>query len=99
MPRRSKLTPEMQGRICELLAAGNYIETTCRIVGIAEKSFYRWVQQKSQFSQAVEKAQADAEARNVVIIQTAAKKNWTAATRFLERKFNARWGLKDKIAH
>ena len=40
-----------------------------------------------QLFQAVQKAESDAVARNVAVIQTAAKKSWQAAAWWLERRY------------
>ena len=50
------------------------------------------------FSNAVEKALAHAEIRDVAIIGKAAEENWQAAAWRLERKFPDRWGRKEKYA-
>jgi len=50
-----------------------------------------------EFLEAIEKAQADAEARNVALIAKAAQDGtWTAAAWWLERKYPERWGRKDR---
>ncbi len=49
------------------------------------------------FFEAVQKAEATAEARNLTIINKAAEKNWQAAAWFLERKAPDRWGRKDRF--
>lgn len=49
-----------------------------------------------EFSNAIEKALAQAEIRDVAIIGKAAEENWQAAAWRLERKFPERWGRKDK---
>lgn len=46
------------------------------------------------FSNAVQKALADAEVRDVAIIGRAAEEQWQAAAWRLERKFPDRWGRK-----
>jgi transposase len=49
------------------------------------------------FIDAIEKAQADAETRNVALIAKAAQEGtWTAAAWWLERKYPERWGRKDR---
>jgi len=50
------------------------------------------------FSNAVEKALAQAEIRDVAIIGKAAEENWQAAAWRLERKFPERWGRKEKYS-
>lgn len=47
-----------------------------------------------EFSNAVEKALAEAEIRDVAIIAKAAEEQWQAAAWRLERKFPDRWGRK-----
>lgn len=50
-----------------------------------------------RFSDVVEKAMADAEVRDVLIIANAAKENWQAAAWRLERKYPDRWGRADRF--
>lgn len=50
-----------------------------------------------EFSNAVEKALAEAEIRDVAIIAKAAEEQWQAAAWRLERKFPDRWGRKGKV--
>ena len=50
-----------------------------------------------EFLETIEKAQADAEARNVALNAKAAQDGtWTAAAWWLERKYPERWGRKDR---
>jgi transposase len=100
MPRPTKLTPETQARIIQALEAGNYFETACGYAGIGKTTAYRWLEQGEQqssgiyrdFRDAVEKASSNAEARNVALIQQAAKDTWQAAAWWLERRAPDRWG-------
>ena len=51
----------------------------------------------AEFADAIQKAQADAETRNVALIAKAAQEGtWTAAAWWLERKYPERWGRKDR---
>lgn len=50
-----------------------------------------------ELSNAVEKALAQAEIRDVAIIGKAAEENWQAAAWRLERKFPERWGRKERL--
>jgi transposase len=99
--RPTKLTPNLQDEIVDLLKAGNYIETTCAVVGINKTTFYQWLKRgKSSirstkytiFRDVVTKAMAFAEARLVALITRAAEKNWSAAVWILEHKYPERWG-------
>ena len=54
----------------------------------------------AEFADAIQKAQADAETRNVALIAKAAQEGtWTAAAWWLERKHPDRWGRKERIEH
>lgn len=52
-----------------------------------------------EFSDAVEKALAEAEVRDVAIIGKAAEEQWQAAAWRLERKFPDRWGRRVGVEH
>ena len=102
--RPTKLTPEVQAKICEAIRAGNYIETAAAFAGIRKSTLYDWLRRGQRashglyrsFSEAVEKAQADTEARDVALIaKAAAEGNWKAAAWRLERKFPERWGRRE----
>ncbi len=100
MARPTKLTPDVQERIVQALTAGNYLQTAATYAGIGITTLHRWMQQGEQarrgmfreFREAVEKAQADAEVRDIALIATAAATHWQAAAWRLERKFPERWG-------
>lgn len=107
MGRPTKLTPEVQDRIIQALKAGNYVETAAEYAGIGKTTFYRWMARGEQasrgiyreFRDAVMRARAEAEARNVAIIQKAAPDDWRAAAWWLERAFPDRWGPRQKLEH
>lgn len=102
MGRPEKLTPELQQKIVDALRLGNYIETAAAYAGVSKTTIYDWLKKGARskkgkykdFSNAVEKALAEAEMRDVALIGNAAKENWQAAAWRLERKFPARWGRK-----
>ncbi len=107
MGRPSKLTPELQEKIVTAIRAGNYIETAAAYAGVSKDTLYAWLKRGGRevsakspyhrFSDAVEKALADAEMRDVLLIGKAAEENWQAAAWRLERKFSDRWGRKDHV--
>ena len=101
--RPTKLTPETQKSICDAIRAGNYQDVAAQYAGITAATFYNWMVKgeagkKSylEFFDAVKKAQADAEVRNVAIIGQAAQKTWQAAAWLLERRNPDRWANKEK---
>lgn len=107
--RPTKLTPELQDKICMYLRLGNYIETTCHLVGLPKSTFFNWMAEgrKAQrstnkyakFMDSVFKAMAWSETTDLGRISKAAAKDWKAAAWRLERKYPQKWGRKDFLAH
>lgn len=100
--RPSKLSPEIQERICNLLRVGNTVETAAGAAGIAPETFYDWMRRGERkgsrekkyrdFKSAVEQARAEAEATLVTrISKAAANGSWQAAGWLLERRAPERW--------
>ncbi|MDQ0417577.1 transposase-like protein [Croceifilum oryzae] len=100
--RPEKLTPEIQQKIVDSLRMGNYIETAAAYSGISKSTLYDWLKKGAReengkyknFSDAVQKAMAEAEMRDVAVISQASKENWQASAWRLERKYPNRWGRK-----
>lgn len=98
------LDQKLADRIVALIRAGNYIEVATRACGISKETLYRWLRRGSEGEQpykalvdAVEKAAAEAEARDVALLGQHGTKHWQAAAWRLERKNPRRWGRKDSI--
>jgi transposase-like protein len=98
------LTPDLQARIVALIQAGNYAEVAARASGIHKSTFYEWLTRGGRgeepfkaLADAVEKAAAESEARDVMVIGKAAEKQWQAAAWRLERKDPKKWGRKDGL--
>lgn len=101
--RPTKLTPELQAKICEYLATGCYVCTACDLCGIGERTYYDWMARAeageepySQFAQAIKDAEARAEARAVALVQKAMVDDWKAAMTWMERKFPDRWSRNER---
>jgi hypothetical protein len=81
---------------------GNYMETAAAFAGVHKSTLYEWLKKGAksksgiykEFSDAVKKALAEAEVRDVAIISQAAKESWQASAWRLERKFPDKWGKK-----
>lgn len=107
--RPTKLTPELQDRFCELMLAGNYVSTTCEILGVDTSSIKNWFDRADdpregnpiylEFFLAVKKSEAQAEARLLSKIEAAGNdpKNWPAHMTILERRHPERWGRRDRV--
>jgi len=105
MGRKSKLNDKLVQHAYDLIRAGNYQRHVAQALGIAEETWYRWLREgeraksglKRQFYEVVKKAEAEAVARNVALIQKAAQDTWQAAAWWLERKCPEEWGKKNKL--
>lgn len=103
--RKLKLTPQLIKQCVDLIRAGNTLKASYCYLGIAERTFFRWLSEgekadkgiKRQFWQKVRGAEAEVDIRNIVIIQEAAQVDWRAAAWFLERRFPHKWGR--KVSH
>jgi hypothetical protein len=96
---KGKYDDERVKNILDVIRAGNYNVIAARAAGINPDTFYEWMKTRPDFSDAVKKAQAEGECRNVTIIAQAAQKQWQAAAWNLERKYPERWGQRQKIEH
>ena len=81
---RPKLDEATTQKICDLLRAGNYLDTAATAAGVHKTTLHRWLrlgrEQKrgryKKFVEAVEKAQGEAEARDVALIAKQAPTDW-----------------------
>lgn len=106
MPSRTrtsqKLTGDLIDEIAKLIREGNYIETTCRAVGISSQTYRNWKKRGAAaesgiyrgFYEAIDQAEAKGESSYLGIIKDAANsgKAWQAAAWYLERRYPERWG-------
>jgi hypothetical protein len=97
MARRTKYTKELVAELLQILTEGNTIETACGCVGIGQETFFGWQRNKTEFAEAVQKAQKAAIRRNVGIVQVAAKKSWQAAAWWLERRHPQDYALRRPV--
>ena len=95
--RNTKLTPKTKAGLCDLIRSGLHNQTACDIMRISTSSFYHWRSTFPEFSDALKKAEAEAEAEMVKRIMAAATTTWQATAWYLERKFSSRWGKVDRI--
>ena len=88
---RAKLDATIMQKICDLLRAGNFLDVSARAAGVHPTTLPRWLrkgrEQKKgkhhRFAEAVEKAIAEADARDVALIAKHATVDWRAAGDFL----------------
>ena len=104
--RPTKLTPELQQSVIDLLRRGNYLETTALAVGVDKATIRLWLSKGKKaktgiykrFYAAVRRALSEAEVLDVDTIRKAAASDWRAAAWRLEHRYPQRWG-KIKTKH
>ena len=105
MPR-PKLDPAVTQRIVDLMRAGNFIDVAATAAGVHRTTLHRWLrlgrEQKRgkyrKFAEAVDRAQAESESRDVALIAKAASEDWRASAWRLERKAPRRYGQRVQIS-
>lgn len=106
--RNTKLTPERQKKICDVLRGGNTRRVAAILGGIGERTFYDWLEWAnpeherhdeiySQFSQAVTRAEAEAEEEHVKNIQLQGIGDWRASVEWLKRRQPKDWSEKQQL--
>jgi hypothetical protein len=86
LARRSKRTPEVEARLLDAVRGGNTLKAACAYAGIGVQTMDDWRDRFRDFRDALTRAQAAPEVRNVAIIQQAASEDWRAAAWWLERR-------------
>lgn len=103
--RSTKISPELQKQIVEVLEEGNYREVAADCVGVPATTISKWMRKGKlypngvygTFRQAVLKAEREAERRCVRALIAAGSEDWKANAWYLERKFRDRWGKTEKV--
>ncbi len=99
--RASKLTDEVEKRICDAVRSGSYMSTAARHAGVSETTLYHWLRLAREdgadprlvaLAAALDKAEADGELHAIGIVRREiARGNTRAAFEFLARRHPERW--------
>jgi hypothetical protein len=105
MARPMKLTATVRETICGAVERGATFETACEANRIAASTGWEWLSRGmgrdpdrpstpefAEFAEALTRARAKAEQREVELILKAAEDDWRAAAWMLERRNPARYG-------
>jgi hypothetical protein len=105
MARPSKLTREVQETICAAVEEGVSFETACEVADVAAATGWEWLARGmgrdpdrpsspefAEFAEALTRARARAEMREVQLIVKHAETDWRAAAWMLERRAPERYG-------
>lgn len=96
--RRPKWSPGLQEGLCNVLALGGTRRAACARVGITPDTFYHWLERYQTFSDAVDRAEADAELRYLTPVARAANDgDWRAGIAWLERRRRQDWALSVEV--
>lgn len=103
--RGTPLTQDVRTKILDGLRAGLHPDTAANLAGVDPSSLSLWMKRGAEgvknfkeFREEVHKALAECEAGSLIRINKAAQAgDWRAAAWTLERRFNERWGRKDKV--
>jgi len=91
--RRTKYTPETVERILQAVRVGSTDEHAAEYGGVDGSTFYRWLNSKSEFCDAVTRAKAEARTQSLARIRKAgADGDWRADAWFLERRYPQDYG-------
>ena len=89
--RPTKYSPDVVKHITDALRGGNTRRASCAVANISQDTLAVWLKEKPEFSDAIEKAEGEAEAKMVSVIKLASDTTWQAAAWWLERKHKAEW--------
>ena len=100
MSRITKLTPELQSKICKYVEHGNTYERACGLANIDRSTFYRWRKQGEDekegiykdFKDAIKKADDRFIAHHIENINKHSQESWQASAWMLERKKKKEFG-------
>jgi hypothetical protein len=98
MARPSKMTDARVEALLGALRVGNTRRAACAHAGLSPDTFYRWLSADRTFSDAVKRAEGEAEARFLTQIAKAATNGtWQAAAWWLERRLPAEYGQRARL--
>lgn len=90
---KGKYAPAKVKEICRYIQMGTTNATACHLSRISEETYYTWIREHPEFSDAVKEAEEKAEVVNLDYIRKARDKSWAAAAWLLERRFPERYSL------
>jgi Transposase len=98
--RPPALSPEVEARIVAAVSAGAHLSVAARAAGVSRQTLHRWRARGAEdgdgphheLAMALERAEAEAELRQVALIARAAQSEWRAGAWLLSRRAPERWG-------
>lgn len=98
-PVKSICPPEQEAALLAAIREGNYHVTACRLAGVAWRAFQDWYARGEaddtgpyrDLVDAVNRAEAEAEATSVKTLRVAGERDWRANAAWLARRHPQRW--------
>jgi hypothetical protein len=90
--RPTKYDASMPQKISDLIRSGLNFKQVCATLDIGVETLRDWRREKPELCTAIYRAQAQAVADRLALINTAAVTSWQAAAWWLERKYPQDWG-------
>lgn len=91
--RKGKYTPDVIKRIVDAVRLGCPYKLAAQYGGISHETFYDWIKNKSDFSDQIKNAEAEAVMTRIANIRLAAKNGaWQADAWLLERRHPEEFG-------
>lgn len=104
--RPTLCTPECTAEVCKWLASGCYVETATALAGISVGTYYDWKKRGeageapfSEFLDSIQRAENQAEARAVALIQKQGEEDPKALQWWLSHRHADRWADRSKVDH
>jgi len=105
MSRKTKLNAEVQKKICDALALGNFRQTAAKAAGVSLRTFTEWMRLGKNrnnkaflaFRRAVLEAETQAEMRAVGLIVQKAAEDPKHAQWWLTHRWPERWAEKTRL--
>ena len=105
--RPSLLTDEVQRKVCDAVAAGNYYQAAAAYAGVTYTTFRNWMLRGKrarrgkffEFFAAVKLAEAQAQVTIVAQWKSQIPESYQAGRDFLARRWPKQWAPKERLEH
>lgn len=97
MAAKGKYSKAIVDSICKMIEEGHTNKDAAILNRISHDTFYAWLKDKPEFSDAVKRAQAKFKKGLLGTIQKASVKSWQAAAWILERRHKDDYALRQEI--
>lgn len=94
---KSKRTDDRVATICEKIRNGATAKDACGSVGITRETYFKWLREDADFSDAVMRAEDECAAQMAACIAAAAPTDWRAAESWLKRRRSEDWGDRQSL--